>query len=362
MRVARAERWVVRWPLADDGRGGAASGRWRARWGVVLALHADGTRGLGEASPLPGHGSDDGALARVEAELERLARALPLHLDPARPWATVVDLTADLREPAARFAVETAALDLLGQRARLPLAALLAGGAAGPVPAARVIDDAAAATAALAAGFTTLKVKVGAAETELARLTTIRAAAPDAHLRLDVNGGWPLAEVARRLTALTPLGPEYVEEPAAGLAPLLAEPRPCPLALDESLADPARERWLDRALAGGAVATLVLKPTVVGGLAAALTLAAHARAHGVDAVASHALEGPLATAACAELARALGGVRAHGVDDHAALAAWGWRPRQLAGATLVAAGAGLGLGDDERRALDLALARLVVPR
>lgn len=330
MRLDRARVEVVRWPLADGGRGGAARGRWQTRTGAVLIVDGDGGRGLGEASPLPGHGADDGAAARAAAELARFASGLPrtLAIDPARPLASLTALLTDVAEPSARFAIETAALDLLARTTGRTLAALLGAGddraAAGrAIAVARVIDDADGAAAAWAAGFTTLKLKVGGGAA--ATVAAVHRAAPAARLRIDVNRGWAGAAVDDELAAVTAAAAgalEYVEEPTEGVGPALRGPRAAPLALDESLADADRDVWLDRALASGALAAVVLKPTVLGGLAACLALAARARAHGVDAVASHTLDGPIAHAAVIALARALGGPRAHGVDIHAGLPGW----------------------------------------
>ena len=348
MKLERAEVHRVQWPLADGGRGGAAQGRWSARAGAIILLHGEDKRGLGEASPLPRYDADDGAMARAAAQLEGFARALPITIDPSQPRQIAAILAGSLDEPAARFALETAVLDLLGRRADRSIAALLSDTASRSVAASTVIDDRASALAARRAGFRTLKLK---AADDLDGVRTVRHAVPEARLRLDVNQGWPEDDVDRRLAVLAGLGLEYVEEPSLDLAPRLDAKRACRIALDESLARPDRETWLDRALASGAVAALVLKPTVLGGLDACLHLAARARAHGVDAVASHALEGPIATAAVAELARALGGSRAHGVDDHAGLHTWPRVPPQLVGPLIVVAptpGLGIELHDRDR--------------
>lgn len=323
MRLERAVVHRVRWPLAG---GGAARGWWREREGAVLVVEADGERGRGEASPLPGHGADAGAGARAVDELERFARALPLVIDEARPLAAIAALVARCGEPAARFAIEAALLELCARRRGVTLAALCGADAdavARPLAIARVVDDVAGAGAAVAAGRGTLKLKRGDADL----IAAVRRAAPDARLRLDVNQGWQVDEVDGRLAVVAEVAGaqlEYVEEPAAALVERLGGPRACPLALDESLARDDREAWLDRALASGAVAALVLKPTVLGGIGACLALAGRARARGVDAVASHTLEGPIAHAACVELARVLGGTRAHGVDVYAEMPAWRW--------------------------------------
>jgi L-alanine-DL-glutamate epimerase-like enolase superfamily enzyme len=101
----------------------------------------------------------------------------------------------------------------------------------------------------------------------------------------------------------------------------------------------------------------VLKPTLLGGFSASLALAELARAAGVAAVASHGLEGPIGTAACAELALALGDAHPAGLASHAALAGWSLTVPQLAADHVrPAAAPGLGWPD-----LDLAAVIRAVP-
>jgi L-alanine-DL-glutamate epimerase-like enolase superfamily enzyme len=234
-------------------------------------------------------------------------------------------------------------------------------GAMPRVPLAAVVDDAEAARRACAAGIRCLKIKLGP-DDPLDRVRAIAAAAPGARLRIDANRSWPAAEVVDRLTALAALPVDYVEEPCRDAHRLLAGPLPCPLALDESLVELAAE---DRAAAlrSPVLAAVILKPALLGGLSACLALAAQARASGVAAVASHSLEGPIGTAACAELALALAAGHppgpAAGLAPHAALAGWRLPVAQLAADHVHAAAApGLGFAD-----LDLAGAlRALEPR
>jgi O-succinylbenzoate synthase len=215
-----------------------------------------------------------------------------------------------------------------------------------------VVDDPDAACRALAAGIRCLKIKLGA-DDPIDRVRAMAAAVPGATLRVDANRSWPAAEVRDRLAALAALPIEYVEEPCHDAHRLLAGPLPCKLALDESLVELSTDD-LASALRSPALAAVILKPALLGGLSACLELAAQARTCGVAAVVSHALEGPIGTAACAELALAL-------VDDHApgpaaglaphpALAGWRLLVTQLAEDHIhPAAAPGLGFVD-----LDLA--------
>jgi L-alanine-DL-glutamate epimerase-like enolase superfamily enzyme len=66
----------------------------------------------------------------------------------------------------------------------------------------------------------------------------------------------------------------------------------------------------------------VLKPAVLGGLMHARRIARLAHAQGVDTVVSHIYDGPIALAACAELALSIPDTRACGLAPHAGLTAW----------------------------------------
>ena len=274
--------------------------------------------------------------------------------------------------PAARFAIETALLDALAREHRLRLSALLGAPAGGAparahvgalrstpsggldtiapktVPLAAVVDDPDAGRRAFAAGIRCLKIKLAAGD-DPDRAHAIAAAVPGARLRIDANRSWPRAEVAARLTALADLPIDYVEEPCAESHLLLAGPLACKIALDESLAAISADE-LHAAVRSPMLAALVLKPTLLGGLSAVLAIAALARRSGVAAIVSHGLEGPVGTAACAELALALGGGHPVGLAPHAALDGWRVAVRQLASDHVQSAEAdGLGFSD-----LDLA--------
>jgi O-succinylbenzoate synthase len=287
--------------------------QWTARESVAVAVRAaSGEIGLGEAAPLPGMSRD--TLADVDQSCARFARRIPLHVESP---AQVTDLAASVDSPAARFAIETGLVAALAQRARTSLARMLTGAPQHDITHAIVVDsddDPRLATARC------VKVKLPRPPTagDLARVARIAQAAPAARLRFDANRGWPRGDTPALLRAIAEaLGAaasrvDYVEEPCPH-AHELVEPLSLLIALDESLVElPAAA--LETALASGRVAALVLKPTLLGGLGRCLELAALARSYGVAAIASHALEGAIGRATCGELARALGGTLAHGVD------------------------------------------------
>src|SRR5690606_18131984 len=68
---------------------------------------------------------------------------------------------------------------------------------------------------AWSAGYRVLKLKVGARSLgdDVARVAAVRAACPDAVLRLDANGAWSEAEAMEALAALAPSRIELLEQP-----------------------------------------------------------------------------------------------------------------------------------------------------
>jgi L-alanine-DL-glutamate epimerase-like enolase superfamily enzyme len=371
MRIAALAARTLRWSITGDG---AARGR-RERAAVLLEIRTEmGAIGLGEAAPLPGM-SPDSLEDAARALAAFAASALGERVDRAAACALAVGAAPS--SPAARFAIETALLDALAREHAASLAASLAArgdptppdppcparaaadrahqeprpprppgvpdrgppgpppwhhGASAPPPRsvaiAAVVDDPGAARRARSAGIRCLKIKLPAGD-DPGRVHAIAAAVPDARLRIDANRTWPTSEVADRLAALAGLPIEYVEEPCLDAHRLLATALPYRLALDDSLVDLARAD-LDAALRSPGLAALVLKPTLLGGFAAVIELAERARRAGVAAIVSHTLEGPVGTAACAELALALAGSHAIGLAAHAALAGWGITVAQLA--------------------------------
>jgi O-succinylbenzoate synthase len=307
VRIAHVATRVVHWPLEPRG---PARGRWTERRALVLGVRTDGdATGLGEAAPLPGMSID--TLGDAQRAADELAARVPFVVDSPAHATNLADRITTA--PAARFAIETVLLAALAQRARTSIAALWS-----PLPHelnfASVVDSIADALLAVARGARCLKIKASSPD----RVLRIARAVPGVRLRVDANRSWPRADTERWLAQLGALPIDYVEEPCVDAHELLAAALPCRIALDESLVelDPSA---LDRALASPDLAALVLKPTLLGGFARCLELAALAHRHGVAPIVSHALEGPIGMAACIELARAIGADVPVGLAPHPAL-------------------------------------------
>jgi o-succinylbenzoate synthase len=322
-----------------------ARGSYAAREGFEIQLTTgDGRVGRGEAMPLVEFGTE--SVAQTREVLERFGRASPGAASTREPSngqgpdsdASRVLEVPETRDgiaawleglaqvPAARHALELAALDLQAQVAGVPLAAWLADGASwmasvevnALLGAQAPKDLAEEGRAAVAAGARTLKVKVGVGplSTDLERLAALRAAVGTlVKLRLDANGAWSPEPALEALGLLAAGGPlELCEQPVPardveGLAALRGR-APCALGADESLAVQGQAARIVEARAAD---VLVLKPMVLGGLLPALALARRGRAAGLDAIVTSAMDGVIARAGATHLAAVLGSQRAHGL-------------------------------------------------
>jgi len=164
--------------------------------------------------------------------------------------------------------------------------------------------------AVLSHGCSTIKVKVGGtlAEDE-ARVASVRHALDLAlghgrgMIRLDANGAWDAESALVALRRLGRYGIEYVEQPCAEPADLRSVRAACevPIAVDEVIRRAPDLAALRRRASGLAeVADLaILKPTPLGGIAAALELAESLT---IPIVVSGALESSVGLAVPAVLA------------------------------------------------------------
>jgi O-succinylbenzoate synthase len=138
------------------------------------------------------------------------------------------------------------------------------------------------------------------------RVTAVRAALPDAAIRVDANGGWDVPEAVRALTRLAAVGLEYAEQPVpdiVGLAEVRGRLRdagtPVLIAADESVRKEDDPLKVARA---GAADLLVVKVAPLGGVRRALAIVEQA---GLPAVVSSALDTSVGIRAGLALAAAL---------------------------------------------------------
>lgn len=323
---------IERVSLADVTHGQAVkAGRYERRPGVLLVLVSpDGARGIGEASPLLGYSRDD--LESTRSALGRLApRRLNLALERVRSGSILERLSAlsgllDETLPAARFALETAYLDLECRLTASAPSALLPMKPTGALSVAALLPELGSgsldvARALVREGYSTLKVKLvraGRAELEiLGQLVKL-----GVKLRLDANRGLERADWMRIGPELAALGIEFVEEPCHDCRARDLGSRSLALALDESLQD-LRPSKLAQLLDRSGARVVVLKPMVLGGLTRCLALAERAEERGVSVVVSHAFDGPVALHATCLLALSVQSPKlAAGLAPHVGLEQW----------------------------------------
>ena len=331
-----------------------ASGTWTHRQSWIVRLwDAGGAVGLGEAAL----DFDSGESAAELARLIRLAVDGPAG-GGRLPAAAELE-AAGVPGRAFRCALDTALLDLR-LRAMPRAGGLRSVAVNATIGFLGLRESAAAARAAVAAGFGTIKMKVGP-ERDTAELVervaaVRRAIGPRVRLRLDVNGAWDVATARKRIAAAARCDVEFVEQPVAAGDPrdlaAVRDGSPVPIAADESVSSVAAAREL---LEAGAADVLVVKPARVGGPEAAREIAALGAAEGVPAVVSTLFETGVGLAAALGVAAGLPSVAgrandlAHGIATADMLESdLLVRPLQIvAGRMIVPEGPGLGIALDE---------------
>jgi o-succinylbenzoate synthase len=284
-----------------------AAGTVDERRGFLVRLDIDGTRGLGEATPLPGWTE---SLDDCEAALRRVD-------DPEAA------LDGDSLEgtPAARHGISLAVLDARARAAGDPLYRHLGAETdVETVPVNATVGDrepnetAEAVADAVAAGFPAVKLKAGARSlpADIERIEAVRKRCPDVELRADANGAWDHETAERALSAFADRDVSFVEQPLSardlsGHAALRGGP--VGIALDEGL----HEHGIDAVLDAEAADVIVIKPMVLGGVDRAVDVARRAIDAGMDVVVTTTIDGAVARAAAVHLAAALPSVRASGL-------------------------------------------------
>lgn len=352
--------------LLPKGSAFNARASWEARDSVLLRLADDhGAEGYGEATPLPGFSLESVSLAYEQLTalpMDDLAAALDTR-DPATLLRELALLLSGCCS-SARFAVESAALQLLARKESTGVAELLTRLPALPdrarpaqevnccelvdllrrdAPAevegkyqiAKAVREVDALTQARGRDAKScVKAKIGRdIEAELHALEKHRTT----RIRLDANGSLPPPRLEDLLQRYAGCLPEFVEEPVPLSA--LGAPRTLPVAIafDESLLlrrQPQHAARLLGWLSSGRAAALVVKPMLLGGINEALELFGLGQQFGVPLVLSHLHDGSVAARIYMDLARVIGAQDlAMGLGPHASLQLWQEPPdRSIRGA------------------------------
>ena len=151
-----------------------------------------------------------------------------------------------------------------------------------------------------AAAYPILKLKLGS-DDDAARLAAVRAARPDAILRVDANAGWAPQEAIERLREIERFGLEMVEQPVgkddiAGMG-YVQRHTDLPVVADESVQTLADVE----ALAAAGVRGINLKLQKVGGLGPGLRILRRACELGLKVLLGCMIETSIGVTAMAHL-------------------------------------------------------------
>lgn len=287
---------------------------------LVRVRDADGAVGWGEATPCP---------TWTYETAESIVSAVRRYLAPVVVGRCAWDLREIHRamdraiaagwskgQPLAKAAIDVATHDLLGRRAGVPIHRLLGGRRVPEITLGYLVTAAdperagEIAARGLAAGYEAFKVKVGihGLAGDLAMVRAVRAAiGPDRFLWVDANQGYTPDEAIRQARALKDYGVAVFEQPVpadaiSALVRILAA-SPVPVALDESLRDPAEVYELARL---GALGGVILKVQRTGGLFPSAAMAAVAEAARLPLLGSGLCETDIGLAASLHLFGAAG--------------------------------------------------------
>jgi L-alanine-DL-glutamate epimerase-like enolase superfamily enzyme len=300
---------------------------------LIQVIDTDGASGWGEAP----------ASWRVTGESVKSIRAAvsgPLSdAVRGRDADDLDELTTDVaaavvRNSSARSALDCALHNLAAQRVGRPLHAFL-GGATRAIETDMTISASsnrtllvASALEQVAAGFRTLKIKVGSGGDDRAGVRAVRdAVGPGVRLRVDANQAWTAAQAVGIIRAWEDAGVdlEFVEQPVGArdldaLQAVTAEVA-TPILADESVWDAGDLREVIHRRAADAVNIKLAK---TGGLTAARAMAATAAQASMNVIVGCMMESTVGIGAAAALVSSLGGdtaARPHDLDAGLWLAA-----------------------------------------
>lgn len=280
---------------------------------LVEVTLASGAVGLGEAAPFPAVSGETQA-----SSLAALGRLAPQVRGSALAWRDIASAMAE-HEPAqaaARAAIEQALVDALCRTLGVSIAQYFGASGASLVTdmtltTGSVEEARAAALRHSAAGFTTLKLKVGGGDptADALRAAAVAEAALGARLICDANGGFEAEQAIAFARALEDRGVDLAlfEQPCArgdvtGLT-RVARSIAAPVCADESARSAADVVALVRE---GAVRAINVKITK-SGVAESLAMIAVARAAGLSLMIGGMVESEIAMTFSAQLASGLGG-------------------------------------------------------
>jgi len=320
MKIVDARLFQYRLPLAKPLV--LKLNRIAAREGLVAQLtDSNGHIGWGEIAPLPGFSAETFDEARDSAIclLHNIrSRDLP---DPAKLLKQGVGLLTDESVPSSvTCGIESAIICLEAHSRGVEPRYLLGPSAPDSVSVNGLLTGSKEeiiefAQQMISGGYESLKLKVGSASVarEIDRVKSVRTIMPQhTKLRLDANRAWDIDMAVQFGKGVSDLDIEYIEEPLTDSQQLgrFYEQTGLVYALDESITAVSPEK-LAPAKGLGAI---ILKPTILGGLAVTWRFARRAKELGMKPVVSSSFESSIGLVALANLAAAIAPTIACGLD------------------------------------------------
>lgn len=255
---------------------------------LVRVVASTGVEGYGEVSATPIWSGEDGTTARHFVETVLAPALIGRRLVPVGDLEALMDRVL-AGNPFTKAGLSMALWDAWARTLDVPLAVALGGPYRREIPIKLSLSGDGkrlerAYAAAVAAGFSAFKVKVGLdVDADVARFAQARSLAGDGVLLgIDANGGWSQAEAAQAVRKLATSHPAFIEQPVqpsdlAGMHRLRSAG--LPVVADESVFGTADLVDVVRAEAADIVSIYVGKS---GGPGRAVAMAALAGAFGVD--------------------------------------------------------------------------------
>jgi len=298
-----------------------------SREGIIVHFtSSQGNEAFGEIAPLPGRSKEtlDEALKQVKSlkDFFVVNKPIPENLQKLDghfiKWLTDLSLF-----PSVQFGIEMAILNLLADAKNIPLNNLISKNRhqylrINGLLSGSKVEIMQQVPHLLNAGFTAFKLKVGGALAEdIAKVQALSELIQGrALLHIDANQSWSLNDAVTFGNEVGCAAVDYVEDPFKDFAqiPEFFQKTTIPVALDE----PLQSLNLDDVKSIDGVFTLILKPTIIGGIEKTQQIIQESRRLGLQTVISSSFESSLAIFTLAQLA----GSTAR--DDHAGLDTGKW--------------------------------------
>lgn len=320
--IERVETFTVGLPTLRDFAvaGGAVTRTGRPAVRVLVKVTAsDGTTGWGEATPIPSwtYETTESIVSTITHYLAPAAVGRPLwDLDGlVRTFDRTINRGYSIGMPLARAAIDVACHDALARSLGVSLGQLWGRRRRDTIELAWIVAGQTAAEVAESVaegrehGYRQVKVKIGlhSPEEDLAIVTAVRTAAPEAVIWVDANQAYTADAALRMARRLSELDIAVLEQPlpANDIVGLrrLRDASPVTVAVDESLRHPTDLATFVRL---GAIDVAVAKVQRCGGLTLALRQCQLAEDCGVTLMGSGLTESDIGLAASLHLFAAFG--------------------------------------------------------